>query len=236
MSEMQYQKSAIERLNQVYLLFENVTSDLSLACKEKCADCCTCNVTATSLEMAYLFDRVNDKEKQALETRLNVMVKGSRYRPAQTTNGFAHACMTGQKVHDENNDPSWGACPFLEEDLCTIYHVRPFGCRSMMSQQVCKNAGYANMPPLALTINTIFLQYIEHLDAGGISGNFFDLLAQLLDLDLALENPQDFDKTELFVRNREIPALMIPPEHRSQTASIVRSLGALMQQKGGQIA
>ena len=223
---------SIEILDKMYKRFDVAMAGFSPACKKKCADCCTCNVTATSLEAAYFFSRLDDIQKQAVLERLEKMPGDHRYRPGQTTNGFARACMTGAPMDEEDNDPAWGVCPLLEDGLCSVYRARPFGCRSMMSRTVCKKGGHAQMPELALTINTVFLQYIEHLDRDGVSGNFFDLVYGGPCFDLTLEKVQDSDKTKLFIRNQRIPALMVPPEHRDRVASIVKDLGALVRESG----
>ena len=223
----------IETLTKIYTLFDRVTADFSLACREKCEDCCTCNVTATRLEVAYLFSCLDKKEIERVKLRLDKNLPDNRYRPGLTTNGFSQASLAGEPVQEEQNDPSWGQCPLLEDGRCTIYHARPFGCRSMMSQTPCRKTGYAQMSPLALTMGTIFLQYIEHLDAQGISGNFSDILILYMDpnfaLNLSLENIKDSDKKEGFIRNRQISALMVPPEHRKDVTSIVKEMSALVQ-------
>lgn len=110
-----------------------------------------------------------------------------RYRPRLTTNGFAALCMKGEEIRDEENDPSWGKCPLLtEEQACPIYEKRPFGCRALLSEMSCSETGYAQIPPLILTINNIFMQYIEHLDAEGFSGNFTDMIISCMDDDPGL--------------------------------------------------
>jgi len=223
----------IDTLTKIYDLFDTVTAGFPLACREKCEDCCTCNVTATSLEIAWLFSRLDQGEIDRVQSRLAGMLATKKYRPGLTTNGFAAASLSGELVENEENDPGWGRCPLLEDGLCSIYHARPLGCRSMMSETVCQKTGYAQMPPLALTMGTIFLQYIENLDVRGFSGNFSDLLDLYLNQGvpgyLSLENIKDSDKKELFIRNCEIPALMVPPEHRNEVASLVREMGILVQ-------
>ncbi|MEH0020509.1 MAG: hypothetical protein V6Z89_12690 [Desulfobacter sp.] len=225
-------------LERVYRIFDAAVTPFPLACKENCPDCCTCNVVVTGLEAAWMFSRLDTEGIERLRTKIDRSGTGKRYRPEFTTNGFARACMEGRNTGGEENDPAWGECPLLEDGRCTVYDARPFGCRSMISEAVCRNAGYAQMPPLALTISNVIQQYIEHMDAGGISGNLTDMLGLYLETGgpggergnvppyLALENPEEFDKTKRFIRNRKIPALMIPPEHRSQMPPILEKLSA----------
>ena len=46
----------LEALNRVYEIYDAFSSTLDLACKEKCAHCCTTNVTMTTLEGYKIVD------------------------------------------------------------------------------------------------------------------------------------------------------------------------------------
>ncbi len=232
---------SIEILHKLYQIHDTIMADFSVVCREKCADCCTCNVVATSLESSYLFSKLEPQGIVDLGTRINDQFPQRRYQPGMTTNGFAIQCLEtdGAEPEEEENDPSWGQCPLLEDGQCTVYGARPFGCRSMMSQVVCHDQGIAQVPPLALTINTIFLQYIEHIDSNGFSGNLSDMVCLYLNqldtnvnrgagsLHLSLENIEDSDKTGGIIQNYKIPALMVPPEHRRNVESILKEISAL---------
>ena len=37
-------------LERIYEIYDNFTKGLDVACKKQCANCCTCNVTMTTLE------------------------------------------------------------------------------------------------------------------------------------------------------------------------------------------
>jgi len=208
-------------LKKIYQLYEKALADTKVVCREKCADCCTCNVIVTSLETAFILQSLDTERLADLKQRLKEMFPGKRYIPKMTTNQFAAYCLSGQEIPEEENNPDWGKCPFLEEDRCSLYRVRPFGCRSMMSQVNCDKTGYAQVPPLALTITNIFLQYIEHLDYQGVSGNLSDMLA------LDIKNYENSDTPELFIRNMKIQGLMVPPEHRSAVAPLLKQIAAL---------
>jgi len=66
-----------------------------------------------------------------------------------------------------------------------------------------------------------------------IKENFLDLPGFYLDWPppayLSLENIKNSDKTDLFLGNLKIPALMVPPEHRTQVAFLVKQLSALVR-------
>ncbi len=218
-------------LERIYGLFDSAMGHFVFACKKQCAQCCTCNVTATGLEAAYIFHRLDKAACQEMKLRLAAANAKKRYRPNSSTNGFARACMAGRDVEQEENNPAWGACPMLENGICTIYPVRPLGCRVMMSETICEQTGAADMPELALTITTVFMQFVEHLDAGGVYGSFLDLLEAWQNYEESRDQGIDvYTRMDLpcLVKNEKIPALMVPPEHRGSLSPIVRDLGAMM--------
>ncbi len=221
-------KNAVDTLEDIYDLFDTEMKAFPFACAKRCADCCTCNVTATGLEVAYIQDRLGDGRLLDIRARLARSGQTRRYRPSATTNGFALACMEGRDADEEDNDPSWGTCPLLEDGICTIYPVRPLGCRVMMSTTSCRQTGQADMPFLALTITTIFMQFVEHLDAGGIYGSFLDLMEYAGKNDLSCNSLPENGNLAGTTRNLKIPVLMIPPEHVEKTQKLVQSLAGMI--------
>lgn len=232
----------LEQLKKIYRLHEKTMARIPMACAKGCADCCTCNVVVTSLETSFIVQSLDSKALADVHQRLTEKFPLQRYIPKMTLNQFAMACMSGRETPDEENKPDWGRCPFVEADICTIYRVRPFGCRSMISQIHCRDTGYAQVPPLALTINHIFLQYIEHLDLEGFSGNLSDMLSLFLansfqqmtlpkGLDTVHGNPFFVGGEPLspqgFIQNSKIHGLMVPPEHRDAVAPLLKQIAAL---------
>ena len=221
--------NVVNTLEEIYALFDTAMAAFPFACAKQCADCCTCNVTATGLEIAHIQDRLDGRALDDIRMRLDRTGQNRRYRPLQTTNGFALACMEGRDADEEENDPSWGTCPLLEDGICSIYPVRPLGCRVMMSTTPCRQTGRADMPFLALTITTVFMQFVEHLDAGGVYGSFLDLLEHAGNNALGCNGLPGKDNISGIVQNLKIPALMIPPEHVEKTRSLVQSLGSMIR-------
>nr|NJM04649.1 hypothetical protein [Desulfobacula sp.] len=172
-------EAGVALLKRTYDLYHETLAGLDAepVCREKCACCCTCNVTLTSLEAGFLMDSLGDEKKKDLLSRIEQKFPVARYIPRMTTNGFARLCMEDREVPEEENDPAFGVCPLLEDDLCTVYEARPFGCRALLSEAHCGREGFARVPPLVLTLNTLFLQVIEHLDQDGFSGNLSDMAA-----------------------------------------------------------
>lgn len=75
----------------------------------------------------------------------------------------------------------------------------------MISTQKCSQNGYAEIDDLTLTFNTVFLQFIEHIDQKGFSGNMIDVLIHLS------ANAGRIPEGCRVTPNRPIPALMVPP-------------------------
>ncbi|MCP4020668.1 MAG: hypothetical protein GY729_02400 [Desulfobacteraceae bacterium] len=229
-------KEKKKRLKEIYALYDDALKGAQTVCKERCAACCTCNVTLTSIEAAFLCDSLTMDQTQELVGALKNNFPEKRFMPKYTTNGFVDILMQNMDAPEEENDPDWGKCPLLEKDLCPVYKGRPFGCRNLVSQVDCRETGYAQIPPLMLTINNLFLQYIEHLDHTGIFGNLSDVLTCLLSAD-KLDYPvdgcsMDFkkqDSTAPFLTNKKIIALMIPPDHRTMVGKLVEQLSKLCQ-------
>jgi hypothetical protein len=130
------------------------------------------------------------------------------------------------EIPQEESDPSWGRCPFLLEDACRIYPIRPFGCRCLLSSEKCGATGFAEVTAFVLTVNTVFLQVIEHLDREGLSGNLTDLVRWLA----VKENSRAYETGTLpsgtpgFATNRPLPGLMIPEEHRWEMQPLLTAL------------
>jgi hypothetical protein len=116
--------------------------------------------------------------------------------------------------------------------MCTIYETRPLACRMLLSQVQCRQLGYAQMPPLVLTLNNLFMQVVEHLDARGVSGNLTDMILW----HSQRENEGSGYSPPLaahLINNSRAPVFMVPPEHREQLGPLMGQLSRIMadQQK-----
>lgn len=178
----------------------------------------------------YLLHVVAPEEKKDLKTRIKQNFPQKRYIPKMTANMFARMCVEDKDIPEEENDPSWGKCPLLVDDMCSIYDVRPFGCRALMSQVHCREKGYARIPPIVLTINNLFLQYIEHLDQKGFFGNLSDMLTLFLSDNTiqSFSDPSKITNDGRFLFNEKIAVLMIPPEHREKLRPLLMKLSDLL--------
>ncbi len=217
----------IKILERIYFFYHEAVDKMGWVCKGKCTACCTCNVTLTSLEVRYLIKALTSEEKKDLQGLIQAKIPARRFVPRITTNGFARHCLEKKDLPEEENDPSWGQCPLLENGLCIIYKMRPFGCRALLSKSLCQESGYAEMPPLVMTLNQLFLQIIEHLDQGGFSGNLWDMLAFFLQDEapvLGLISNEKKKGAPVFIQNEKIPVLMVPPEDQQKLKPLVDKL------------
>ena len=222
--------SKIALLDQLYRLFDDFAGKETLACKRRCATCCTCNMTLTTLEGYKIISLLDARIKATLVQHLYGAVKQRRFKPQITTNQMARHCMTGQEIPEEVIDPTWGSCPFLSQKECPIYPIRPFGCRCMMSKTICAETGYADIDAFTLTVANLFNQFIEHLDQSGMTGNLIDVLLFFEDKKnlVAYQSDKMDTAAEGLIPNSPIPVLMIPPEHRRRVEPLLKALKELL--------
>ena len=213
-------------LNKIYGLYNDVVNNLDVACKKYCSACCTSHVTMTSLEGYLIADHMISNGQTDLFEKIQSKISKNRFKPKITTNRLADLCMKEDDLPEEEKKHSNNGCPVLTDNLCPIYEVRPFGCRCFISKHDCSKAGYAEVEPFAMTINTLFMQFIEHIDAMGFSGNFSDILLLMV----SNENRGDYKMNTLnhpgadLVSNCKIKVLMVPPEHRIKVKPVIDAL------------
>ena len=168
-----------EVLFTIYDAFEKWVEE-DCACKKGCATCCTQNVVITAVEGDLIHRFIREHEKMEWFVA-KLQRKAKTRRPELTTNGFAVRCLEGTDVHPESYG-SGEPCPFLEENCCSIYEVRPFSCRCFTSTRVCRPGVPALIGESYLSASTAVMQIVEHLGQGEFLGNMFDVLLALCDL------------------------------------------------------
>jgi Fe-S-cluster containining protein len=224
---MNASSSQLQRLQRIYDIHEAFIRDIGLACSKGCGVCCTRNVTLTSLEAALVILHLDAEGPPQWLDRFVEASSLDRFHPEVTINHLAELCIKDEPLPEEEMDPFSGPCPLLEDDICTVYPVRPFGCRAMVSTTVCTKEKPAQMPELVLTANNIVLQYLEAADCHGVTGNMIDVV-------LNLRHQADHEATDIrtmargtgvhLLANRPIPALMVPPEHHHQVMPLLEAL------------
>ncbi len=216
-------------LRKIYQIYDKFAEGLDSACKKYCAECCTTNVSITTLEGYNLIRELNPGQREGLKLSLEQRSDRGRFRPQLTTNLIADLCRQGNEVPDEKYGAESQNCPLLEQRACQIYPLRPFGCRCFVSSIPCRTSGAANMDDFVLSVNTVFLQTIEHLDQNGCTGNLIDVYLCLL----SAPNRNAYRSGHLdcscvgLIGNTPLSALMVPPEHRKGLKLIISALNAL---------
>ncbi len=217
-------------LHTIYRIFADWSSDLNTVCSRGCSPCCTQNVTITAIEGVEILRFV---VAESLAPWLAARLKQSRtHQPAKmTTNDFARACLEGQDADPASvSNPS--PCPFLENALCRIYPVRPFGCRVFVSTQHCSAVQPALVPDHYFEAATAVTQLVEHLGQREYWGNLLDVLPALLDIGEFREIADHLDQS-LIVKARlrtltagPLPGFLLSEESRGHVSPLLHTIFA----------
>ena len=186
-------------------------------------------MSITTLEGYYLIDKLDSDQRENLKLTLVKETISDRFRPILTTNRIAELCRNGEEIPEDTLSKGHQKCPLLDHDLCPFYLLRPFGCRCFVSRIPCGDSGVADMDDFVLSVNTVFLQTIEHLDKDGCSGNLIDVLLRLLSVEnrLAYRNDDLRCQSNGLIPNHGLTALMVPPEQKERLQPILAALNRL---------
>ena len=89
------------------------------------------------------------------------------------------------------------------------------------------------MDPSLVTINNIFLQYVEHIDHRGMTGNLTDMLLFLDTLAVPWDTVSPDAATHAgLIPNMPIPAFVISSEHQAVVAPIMNKLNTILMSLG----
>ncbi len=214
------------QLQRIYRLFDGFIQPHPLACEKGCAACCTRNVVMTALEGEWILQNLDASATGGLFDRIIGLKNLPRFQPTLTLNQMADLLDSGEDVPDEEGNPDWDICPLLEEGKCTIYAFRPFMCRSMVSEISCRDLGHATMNPFVLTVAHVLMQYVEHLDVKGFSGNLSDVFLELAESDgvYRADLTQPSAVRRVVIPNRPLRRLMVPWEHREKIQDLIKKL------------
>lgn len=222
--EINTKLTVLNHINRIYDDFANSLPDT--ACCRGCSVCCTRNVTLTTLEAYQIAEFMISAKRDDLFQRLETGSSKKRFQPRTTTNKLAMLCMQGKEPPEEENDPAYGPCPLLTDHECPIYPVRPFGCRCFVSLRNCRETGYADVEPFVISVNNVFLQYIEHIDAQGSSGNLTDMLLFMKSRDIRQSYQEGRLRGEYpnLISNHPIKVALVSPEHRDRVMPVIEAL------------
>lgn len=161
-------------LKIIYSAFDSWSAQFDLACRKGCPICCTQDVSITAPEGELLFDFII---KEFGPERLLKKLDGNllHWPLSQTTNEYAKACLAGKEIAIKE-ERRGGVCPFLDNNVCSVYEARPFSCRCFASTRVCSSNTNALLPSEHLSAATAVSQIIEHLGQFSLWGNMLDIL------------------------------------------------------------
>jgi hypothetical protein len=96
----------------------------------------------------------------------------------------------------------------------------------MSSRRVCGKNGFADADDFTLTVNNVMLQYIEHVDADGFSGNLIDMILYFSSESgrTAYEAGQTRTPEPWAIPNAPLQVLMVPPAHRARMGPILSAI------------
>lgn len=217
-------------LSAIYSCFTNWSAPQQFCCRAGCATCCSCKVTVTALEARQIVDFCR------LDNRLDWLVDKLSSPdildpPKQTTNEYVSATLQQQDtlpqtLHTAASDLK---CPFLEEEICTIYEVRPFSCRCFVSTTPCSTGRAATIPDHYLYGAMAAQQIIEHLGQFSPWGYLTDIIVleiYRLKRDSISATLEDRRKTTLarIRRARPLPGFIIPEDEQDKVAPLLHAI------------
>lgn len=184
-------------LESIFEKYHQWIANETFHCHRGCSLCCTQNVMITGVEGQYIYNYILQENKETWFAERLLMERQTK-SVQLTTNGFARICLGKNTEYADGEQPHRsGICPFLAENCCTIYAVRPFSCRCFASSNDCHNFGSAYLTESLLVINSVTMQLIEHLGQKGYWGNMIDVL-------LALTQQKVNEAVKKYIREDEI--------------------------------
>ncbi|HBI14305.1 MAG TPA: hypothetical protein DDY20_02100 [Desulfobulbaceae bacterium] len=215
----------LDTLSAIFALYEKWAGTFVLACRKGCATCCTQSVTMTTLEGDLIHEFLARQRPDFIP--LLAALPGNSRAPLATTNQFAAACLRGEDIAADPGSWDLTPCVFLRDGICSIYPVRPFMCRSFGSRVRCDEQGEAEVEPLFLTLNTIVMQCIEHLDQGRPWGNMNTVLRQKA----AGKTGKETMHRAIEQMARPIPGFLLLPEEKAALQEKLQTLLHLLGQQ-----
>ncbi len=205
-------------LAAIYDLWDKWWDDSCFSCGPGCASCCTRGVLATTIESQYLSHTCPDTTRRVLST---ITSPAAFNAPLLTTNGFAELCLAGRQEPQDPYVQDLLPCYFLDsKGMCSVYDGRPLACRIMASQKPC--SGHASTPDYHVSMATVFMQAVEHLDSGWW-GSIWTLLA------MQVGNDRQYHPA--LRRCRKIPGFLIAGEEKVLLSPVMEQLLRLLPDK-----
>lgn len=137
-----------------------------IACKSGCSYCCNARVEASAPEVFRVVDEILSRPQAEIETVVD------RLREHVAAN-------VGKSVWKQRTP-----CPFLEDDRCSIYDIRPVGCRTAHSLDLSAcQTGSATLPmslDCVLAAEALIQGTVEAYRQVGLDATRYEFVSALL--------------------------------------------------------
>lgn len=228
-ASLEFKKLLLKTLFEAY---DEAARGFASACSRECRSCCTHNVVGTTLEAEMMLAHLEEAGRADSIQAVEGTEQARRLRPSLSINALALCCLNRKEPPQEAAEFDIEPCPLRGEDGCPCYEVRPLSCRCLWSEELCAPNGEAILDPLLVTLNGVFQQIAEDIDAGGLYGNIFDLLLLLKDSEVrsACRTGLPLRPSVALWRSIPNPGLLVPPEHRKP---VLLALSRLWEKRVG---
>lgn len=215
-------------LTTIQSLFQQWSEGEPFCCRPGCSCCCTGNVTVTTPEARRIFDHFLAKNKLD-QLAAKLATPKTTPAPLQTTNEFVADILNGRQPPSA---PLQGRerCPFLENDLCSIYEVRPFHCLCFASTTPCNANTSATVSDTYMDGSTMVLQLIEHLGQFAPWGLLTDTLTVLCGRENLPELGEalgegEYAKAQARIRTAQpIPGFVLPEQGHDHLTALLQTI------------
>lgn len=206
-------------LEVIFEKYKQWTRTETFYCHRGCSLCCTQNVMLTAVEGQYIYNYILLRKMETWFAK-KLLIERKTQKINLTTNSYARMCLEKNEWYEEDVQAQInGKCPFLEDECCTIYAVRPFACRSFASTKDCYDCGSAHLSERLIIINTVTMQLLEHLGQKGYWGNMIDVLLALAGRKVNEDVKKNLRDEEIIKRAitktltaQPIPGFLLKPE------------------------
>jgi Fe-S-cluster containining protein len=218
-------------LHKIYAVFADWSKNLPTVCTWGCSACCTRNVTITAGEGEDILRYVIAHNLSPWMAEK--LAHTPTHRPAtMTNNDFAAACLEGRDTDPGDHHQNTTPCPFLEDQCCRIYPVRPFACRLFASTEKCSVTQPALVPDYYFEAATAIGQLVEHLGQREYWGNMLDVLPALLDISHFREIGGRLQQTRIIearlrtLTAKPLPGFLLSEEEGGKVTQLLESIFA----------
>lgn len=134
-----------------------------ISCRKGCAACCRMLVPVSPPEAFALADRIHGLPEEQRQTILNKVAEANtKLEQAGLLGPLTALAETDRPLTDEDFEPlnrDYYAlrmpCPFLENEICSVYEDRPAACRELMvtsPPELCQDLLHNPVRPLPVSI------------------------------------------------------------------------------------